>query len=46
MLPPVEDGPGDLTGVALQKVSLVGATGQEPGIILVNAEAHSNWFFL
>ena len=31
VLPPVENGPGDLTGVALQKVSLVGAAGQEPG---------------
>ena len=30
VLPPVEHGPGDLTGVALQKVSLVGAAGQEP----------------
>ena len=30
VLPPVEHSPGDLTGVALQKVSLVGAAGQEP----------------
>ena len=33
VLPPVEHGPGDLTGVALQKVSLVGARGQEPAMI-------------
>ena len=33
VLPPVEHGPGDLTGVALQKVSLVGARGQEPEMI-------------
>ena len=42
VLPPVEHGPGDLTGVALQKVSLVGAAGQEP----VNISLYFNVQFI
>ena len=36
VLPPVEHGPANLTGVALQKVSLVGAAGQEPVSISIH----------
>merc|ERR1719330_2246120 len=41
VLPPVEHGPGNLTGVALQKVSLVGARGQELVALAVDLDQRS-----
>merc|ERR1719147_63637 len=41
VLPPVEDSPGNLTGITLQKMSPVGSTGQKPEVLAINLDQRS-----
>merc|ERR1719481_1314852 len=41
VLPPVEHGPGYLTGITLQKMSLVGSAGQKPEVLAINLDQRS-----
>merc|ERR1719481_705984 len=41
VLPPVEHGPGNLTGITLQKMSLVGSAGQKPEVLAINLDQRS-----
>merc|ERR1719481_1088688 len=41
VLPSVEDSPGDLTRITLQKMSLVGSSRQEPEVLAINLDQRS-----
>merc|ERR1719422_807065 len=41
VLPSVEDGPGDLTRITLQKMGLVGSSRQEPEVLAINLDQRS-----
>merc|ERR1719481_2359960 len=41
VLPPVEHGPGHLTGITLQKMSLVGSAGRKPEVLAINLDQRS-----
>merc|ERR1719481_2280191 len=41
VLPSVEDSPGDLTRITLQKMSLMGSSGQEPEVLAIDLDQRS-----